>query len=243
MSALRRQWRAVALCGCVGIGVLGLSQPRWLLGSMMVWGYCLRLLFRDLEDNRRDGEGALLASLGWPTLVTVVRGGLLAATAGFLFLPVPLGAVAFVPAAAYSLASLLDHVDGRLARALGLTTRLGEKLDIELDAVGILVASGLAIHYGKVPAWYLAIGLARYVFVLGLAWRRRHGKPVISLDPNPLRRVFAGVQMAYLSAALWPIIPAELSLFVAPVFGGATLAMFARDWGWVSGGSSVRSSS
>ena len=202
---------------------------------MVVWAYCLWLLFRGLEDNYREGESVPLASLGWPNLVTVVRGALLAVTAGFLLLPMPLGARGFTPAIAYSLASLLDHVDGRLARALGRTTRLGEKLDLELDAAGILIASLLAIHYGKIPSWYLAIGLARYAFVLGIAWRRRHSMLVIELDPNPLRRIFAGVQMSYLSLALWPPVPSELSLFVAPLFGGATLAMFARDWWRVSG--------
>ncbi len=233
--ALRRQWRAVALVGCVGLVVFGLSQPRWLVGSAVVWSYCLWLLFRGLDDNRREGDSILLASLGWPTWVTVARGGLLAVTAGFLFLPMPLGAGGFVPAAAYSVASLLDHVDGRLARALGRTTRLGEKLDMELDAVGILIVSALAIQYGKIPAWYLAIGLARYAFVLGIAWRRHRGAPVVTLDPLPLRRVLAGVQMGFLSVALWPPVPSELTLFVAPVFGGATLAMFARDWWRVSG--------
>lgn len=234
-AALRREWRGLALVGCIGIVVLGLSQPRWLVGSMVVWAYCLWLLFRGLEDNCREGDRVPFASLGWPTLVTVMRGALLAVTAGFVFLPMPLGARGFIPAIAYSLASVLDHVDGRLARALDRTTRLGQKLDMELDAAGILIASLVAIHYGKIPSWYLAIGLARYAFVLGIASRRRQGKPVIELDSNPLRRILAGMQMAFLSVALWPPIPPEFSLFVAPLFGGATLAMFARDWWRVCG--------
>lgn len=235
VAALRRQSGAVALAGCVAFVALGASQPRWLVGSMVAWGYCLWLLFRGLDDNRRADEAVPLSTLGWPTAVTVFRGALLAITAGFLFLAVPLGAKAFVPAIAYSLASILDYVDGRLARTLGRTTRLGEKLDMELDAAGILVASLLAIHFGKLPMWYAAIGLARYVFVVGIAWRRRLGKPVLELDPHPWRRLLAGVQMGYLSVALWPVIAADVTLFVAPVFGGATLAMFTRDWWWVSG--------
>jgi CDP-diacylglycerol--glycerol-3-phosphate 3-phosphatidyltransferase len=197
---------------------------------MVAWGYCLWLLFRGLEDNYREGDTVPIASLGWPTLVTVTRGALLAATAGFLFLPIPLGARGFIPAMTYSLACILDHVDGRLARALDRTTRLGEKLDMELDAAGILIASLLAIHYAKIPSWYLAIGLLRYAFVLGIAWRRHRSKTILELDPNSLRRILAGAQMAYLSLALWPPIPAELSFFVAPILGGATLAMFTRDW-------------
>ena len=234
VTALRREWRSLALVGCIGIVISGLSQPRWLVGSMVVWAYCMWLLFRGLEDNCRESDSVPFASLGWPTLVTVMRGALLAVTAGFVFIPMPLGARGFIPAIAYSLASVLDHVDGRLARSLDRTTRLGQKLDMELDAAGILIASLLTIQYEKIPPWYLVIGLLRYAFVLGLAWRRRRSKVLLDLDPNSLRRALAGVQMAYLSLALWPPIPSELSLFVAPLFGGATLAMFARDWWHVS---------
>lgn len=235
VSSLRAQWCGVALVVGASLALFGLSQPRWLVGSMLVWAYCSWLSFRWLDDNRREGDGELLGSLGWPTLITLTRGALLAVTAGFLFLPMPLGVRAFIPALAYSSAAILDHVDGRMARALDRTTRLGEKLDMELDAVGILIASLLAIHYGKIPGWYVAIGLARYAFVLGIVWRHRRGKRVIELDPHSLRRWLAGAQMGFLSVTLWPPIPPELTLFVAPFAGGATLAMFARDWWRVSG--------
>lgn len=233
--ALKRQWVRVALIGGATLLGVGLLQPRWLLGSLVVWAYCVLVVYQGLGDNRRDESATLLPSLGGATLVTIARGALLAVTAGFLFLPPPVGTMAFVPAAAYSAAALLDHVDGRLARALGRTTRLGEKLDMELDAAGILIASLLAIHYGKIPSWYLVVGLVRYAFLAGIAWRRYRGQRVVSLDPLPTRRVLAGVQMGFLSVCLWPPIPSELTLFLAPVFGGATLAMFARDWWKVSG--------
>jgi len=235
VTSLRRQGSAVALLGFGGIALLAISQPIWLVGSLVIWAYCLYLLFYSLEENIRDGESALLASLGWPTLVTLVRGVLLAVVAGFLIIPVPLGVRAYFPAGAYTLAVLLDAVDGRLARAMGRATRLGERLDMEVDAAGILIASLLAIQYGKLPAWYVVIGLARYLFVLGLVWRRRRGRVVLELEPNALRRILAGVQMGFLAVSLWPPLPSEASLFAAPFFAGASLAMFARDWWRVSG--------
>ena len=42
---------------------------------------------RLLEENIRDGESAPLASLGWPTLVTLARGVLFSVVAGFLVIP------------------------------------------------------------------------------------------------------------------------------------------------------------
>ena len=177
VASLRRQWGVVALVGSSGILLFGLEEPRWLLGAVAIWAYCLWILFQGLEENYREEERALFPSFGWPTLITLARGALLAAVAGFLLLPVQAGARAFVPAVAYTLAVLLDHIDGRMARALGRTTRLGQRLDMEIDAAGILVASLLAVLYGQIPAWYVVIGMARYLFALGIAVYRLLVKP------------------------------------------------------------------
>ena len=138
VTSLRRQGSAVALLGFGSIALLAVSQPIWLVGSMVIWAYCLYLLFGSLEENIRDGESAPLASLGWPTLLTLMRGVLLAVVAGFLFTPMPLGERAYFPPGAYTLAVVLDHIDGRLARAMGRATLLGERLDMEVDAAGDL---------------------------------------------------------------------------------------------------------
>lgn len=233
-QSLRRQSLLVAAGVGAGLAAAGAAEPRWLVGSLLVWAYCFAVLFRGLGDNRAPGRERPFPTLGVATWVTVFRSVLVAIAAGFLLLPAPPGRLGLVPAAAYSLASLLDHVDGRLARALGRATRLGERLDMEVDAAGILVAALLGIHYGKLPLWYASIGLARYLFVAGLRYRAHRGRPVAELDPSHLRRWLAGTQMGFLSVALWPPIPATWSLLLAPLFGGASLVMFARDWAVVS---------
>jgi CDP-diacylglycerol--glycerol-3-phosphate 3-phosphatidyltransferase len=105
---------------------------------------------------------------------------------------------------------------------------------MEVDAVGILIASLGGILLGKLPLGYAAIGLARYVFVLGIAVRKRAGKPVRDLDASGLRRLLAGLQMGFLAAALWPQVPQALSVAAAYPLGAATLFMFLRDWLFVS---------
>jgi CDP-diacylglycerol--glycerol-3-phosphate 3-phosphatidyltransferase len=157
----------------------------------------------------------------------MARGSLVALASGFLLVP-------SAAAPAYTAAAILDGVDGRVARRSKRETLLGSKLDMEIDAIGILVASVGGILLGKLPLGYAAVGLARYVFVVGVTVRRRLGKPVRDLDPSPLRRILAGLQMGFLASTLWPQVPSALSLAVAYPLGAATLLTFLRDWLFVS---------
>lgn len=77
----------------------------------------------------------------------------------------------------------IDFFDGFVARYTSRETRLGAILDIEFDGLGILIAVGLAIQYGHLPPWYLILGMARQLFILGIWLRRRLGKPVRELPP------------------------------------------------------------
>jgi len=85
------------------------------------------------------------------------------------------------------------------------------------------------------PAWYLALGLARYLFVLGLWLRRRLGRPIHDLPPSAHRRVFAGFQMGFLSVVLWPILPRPMAVIAGTLFAAATGLGFLRDWLVTSG--------
>lgn len=226
---LRREWAAVTLLGFSLLALLALAADLSLAGSLLVWTYCVALSYRSLSENHREeGENRTpLSSLGMATLVTLTRGFLVAVAAGFLSDP-------RVAAPVYSLAAALDHVDGRLARRQRRATRLGSRLDMEVDALGILVASVAGIGLGKLPLWYVAVGLARYLYVGGRFWRERSGLDVRELDPSATRRLLAGCQMGFLAVALWPQVPAALTVSASYLFGAATLAMFARDWLYVS---------
>jgi CDP-diacylglycerol---glycerol-3-phosphate 3-phosphatidyltransferase len=227
VSGLRREWAFLSLGGLVALSAVGLVAPSSLAGSLPVWSYGCWLLFRGLPENVREGEGALLPTLGAATLVTMLRSFLVALAAGFLAVP-------SVVAPAYSLAAVLDHADGRLARRRQRETRLGSRLDMEVDALGILVACLAGIALGKLPVWYVSVGLARYAYVLGVRWRERGQRPLRELDRLGLRRILAGCQMGFLAVALWPPVSGSLAAVVCYVFGGATLAMFVRDWLYVS---------
>jgi CDP-diacylglycerol--glycerol-3-phosphate 3-phosphatidyltransferase len=233
LDSLRRETLLIA---SIGLGALVLCASvltsRWLVGALLFWAFAILVLYRSLGENRAAQGRELASRLGWASLVTLQRGWLLAFTAGFLLLPMrdDVAWLGWAPALAYTTAALLDHVDGRLARRLGSVTGLGAKLDMELDAAGILTACAVAILYGKLPLLYLAIGLARYAFVLGISWRMKRRLEVRELHPSWLRRWLAGFQMGFLAAALWPVVPWEASYAASAVFGSATLLLFLRDW-------------
>jgi CDP-diacylglycerol--glycerol-3-phosphate 3-phosphatidyltransferase len=154
---------------------------------------------------------------------------------GFLFSPRPSGWLAWIPGLLYTIAALLDFVDGYLARRLDQGTRLGEILDMNFDGLGVLTATLLVVQYRQVPLWYLLVGLARYIFLFGLWIRRRLGLEIFALPPDPSRRAQAGLQMGYIFVMLWPVFSPPGTHFAAILFSLPFLSGFLWDWLTVSG--------
>lgn len=235
--SLQRQWQVTAGCYLLalvgGYGVVTLgglpSAGRWAGMSAIVLAGQLLLLRRHLADHQ-DTQGQVRPTLGWGNALTLTRGLCLGLLAGFLLSPWPAGWLAWGPALLYTSASLIDIVDGVVARRSDSVSRLGGILDLELDALGVLLANVLGVLYGQVPAWYLVIGLARYVYVAGLWLRVRTGRVVHPIPASMNRRAAAGFQMGLLAALLWPITAPPATLIAALAFGLPTLAIFGRDW-------------
>jgi len=103
------------------------------------------------------------------------------------------------------------------------------------DALGVLVATALAYQWGIVPWWYLPFGLARYLFLLGLYLRKRRGLPEYPLKPNNTRRLFAGLQMGFISVMLFPVVGPPATTFAATLFLLPFLGMFVLDYWQVTG--------
>jgi CDP-diacylglycerol--glycerol-3-phosphate 3-phosphatidyltransferase len=208
---------------------------RWLglaaLSSMLFLGN----LWRSLKLNTRPGEDDLLAGFGPGNLLTILRGLFLALLIGFLFSPRPPVWLAWVPGSLYSIVAIADLFDGYLARKFDHQTLLGEKLDLSLDGLGMLFASLLLVQYGQVPAWYLLVGFARYLYLAGIWLLRRIGRPVYDLRPNASRRPFAGAQMGFVAVVLFPVFGPPGTVLAAGLFAVPFLIGFTIDWLQVSG--------
>lgn len=245
LTNLYRRWWGVVLLytGVLWLSVqlLRLRWPdrlvqQWALLAALVMVYGLWLCRANLNQNHRPDDSTLLPALGAGNTVTLLRGLVMALLAGFLFLPRPMnGWLAWTPAILYTILAILDYLDGYVARITNQATRLGETLDGAFDALGLLVAVGLAVWYGQLPAWYLLVGLARYLFVFGLWRRRRQGQPVYDLPPSRNRRMLAGFQMGFVSVVLWPLFSPPETTLAGVIFGSSILASFGRDWLVVSG--------
>ncbi|MFW6002945.1 MAG: CDP-alcohol phosphatidyltransferase family protein, partial [Halanaeroarchaeum sp.] len=112
---------------------------------------------------------------------------------------------------------------------------LGGKLDLAFDSLGFVVAPVVAVVWGRLPVWYLSLSVARYLFLAGEAWRRRRGRPVFDLPESRLRRPLAGFQMAFVTVALAPLVPAETLHTLAVIALPPSLLVFLRDYLVVSG--------
>ena len=194
-------------------------------GAVLVW----QLGFL-LANRRRVLEGENLRHVwGAANRITLARGVLLALLAGFLFAPEPPGLLGWVPALLYAVAAVADYLDGFWAKRTGTQTRLGALLDGELDGVGILAAVALAVQYGRLPAPFLVLGLARPAYAVGLELHRLLGGRIHDLPPSYLRRRLAGFQMGIVAVFLWPIAGPPVTTLAQLLIGFPFLAGFLRD--------------
>ncbi len=195
-------------------------------------------LWRLLPQNQRpndDSQLELLPRFGPGNLMTLIRGSIIAMLSGFLLSEELPGFWAWLPAILYIISDITDFLDGYLARISDTVTRLGETLDMNLDALGVLVVTLLAFQYGTVPWWYLPFGFARYLFLLGLFFHQRAGRPVHALKPSNTRRLFAGLQMGFITVMLFPVVGPPGTTFAATLFLIPFMSMFLIDYLQVTG--------
>lgn len=244
MRSLRVRWLLTAGLGAAALiagGAILLTAfdtgrvGRWLLVSSAVLAYQAVFVGRRLHLNHRLEETELLADFGPGNTLTLARGVLLALLAGFVMLPWPPGALAWAPAVLYMTADVADYFDGFLARLSRHATLLGQAIDMEFDALGLLVGVGVAIHLGQLPPGFLAFGAARYAFAFGLWMLPRLGRAPRPLPQSISRRPIAGLTMAFASAVLWPIVAPPVTALAGVLFAIPFAASFGRDWLVVSG--------
>jgi phosphatidylglycerophosphate synthase len=174
-------------------GTVGLDDACWVVGLV-----CSTTMATALARGVARAPGA------WqdPSWVTLARAtlaiGVAALVADSFARDTPVALLVALAAVALS----LDLVDGWIARRTDTVTALGARFDGEVDAFLILA---LSVYVAPVlGAWVLAIGAARYLFLLGewvLPWMRA------PLPPRRWRKVVAAAQGIVLTVAAADVLP------------------------------------
>jgi CDP-diacylglycerol--glycerol-3-phosphate 3-phosphatidyltransferase len=243
---LRRQtWLAAALLFSPWLATLLLCAPLLrphplailsLLPGLIAATYLQLRLMIHLGSNHRCGEAdRLFTTLGAATWITLLRGAAIVALAGFLPLAVLMDpalpqALIWAPGLIYLGIALADLLDGFVARRQHRQTELGQRLDIETDAAGLLVALLVAVSFDRLPAFTLLVGTAYYLFLYGIWWRQQRHLPLIALQPRPYARIIAGFQMGLVALALLPLFNPPFTSIAAALVMTPLLVGFGRDW-------------
>src|ERR1700729_3163413 len=188
LAALLGMLATAALLGVVS-ATAGLGAVGWITG--LVTGSAGAALL--VTARRRSDQSAILPA-DWVTLTRMLLiAGVTGLVADSFSRSVSITALVALSAAALT----LDAVDGQVARRTGTATPLGARIDGETDAFLILVLSiAVSQDYG---GWVLAIGAARYVFLLAgwpIPWLRA------PLPPRFWRKVVAAIEGIVLTVAI-----------------------------------------
>jgi phosphatidylglycerophosphate synthase len=150
---------------------------------------------------------------GWADRVTLARLAITAVLAGQLAGQPTAAGTGVTLAAMALLALVLDGIDGWLARRRGEASAFGARLDMETDAVLILILCALIWAGDRTGAWVLAIGGLRYAFLMAqTVWPRL----AAALPPSQRRRAVCAIQVGVLPICLLPAFPTNgVSLLAA----------------------------
>src|SRR6266851_5182183 len=195
LAAILGMLATAALLGVVS-ATAGLGVAGWIVG--LATGSAAPALL--VTARMRSDQPAILPA-DW---VTLTRALLIAGVAGLVAdsFARPASTTALVTLSSVALA--LDAVDGQVARRTGSATRLGARIDGEVDAFLILLLSiAVSRDYGS---WVLAIGAARYALLLAGSF----GRNVIWLyrtGASPRTRRAARIAITVLSVVLvWGVL-------------------------------------
>lgn len=169
------------------------------------------------------------ARFGPANQVTTFRAlvvALIVGLVGELRLPVLAGTAA----AASVVVTMLDGVDGWLARRHRIASDYGARFDMEVDALLILALSVLAWRFDKAGVWVIASGAMRYAFVAaGVRWRWLRAP----LLPSVRRKTVCVVQVAALTIVLVPLVTPPISTTIAAIALAALIFSFFADILWL----------
>jgi len=238
-KSLSRFWLGavgVAVIVLVGVAQMLLRQwapdavGRWAIIAGLAIFYELRIFKQIIPLMHRSGEEALLTRVGPGMALTLLAGLSYALLAGFLMVTPPAGRLGWLPAGLIAVAVLADAMDGPISRQRNEATVGGRHLSREFRALGTLVATAVAIHYGKLDSWFLIIGIMDYLALFSMSWLGRKNKPLHAPPAPRPRHLLQMLYLASLSVILWPVVTWAYAMTLGILFGLPYFFIAIRDW-------------
>jgi CDP-diacylglycerol--glycerol-3-phosphate 3-phosphatidyltransferase len=205
------------------------------LAAAPVLGVVHWMLWKHQAVHSPTVNQPLFFGLGAANMITVSRGWLISVLAGIALIAAGKPGceaewIIWLPGLCYLAIGGGDFLDGLVARLTRTESLLGKRLDISMDALGLLIASAAAVFLKRLPPAFLLVGLSYYLFQLGLIHRRFRGKIVQPLKDRPFGRAMAGVHMGFVGLALIPAFSETLLKHAAMLFMLPLLLGFVWDW-------------
>jgi phosphatidylglycerophosphate synthase len=230
-DGLRLRAAAVQLIGLAALVVLaGVARTRLPLGEL----YSLKAaawfgVIATLAVVFISGDTHPFARVGPANLVTTARAVFVALVVGSIGEPAS-PAVAATAAVAALAATIMDGIDGWMARRTGMASRFGARFDMEIDALLILALAILTWQHGKAGAWVVLSGLLRYGFVAAGWLLPQMRRPLLD---SRRRQTICVIQVAGLIIALDPLVAPPASEVIASAALAALVYSFAVDTLWL----------
>jgi phosphatidylglycerophosphate synthase len=170
---------------------------------------------------------------GLANTVTLVRLALVVSLPVLFQVLPPLAFAALVP-----LLLVLDGLDGELARSRGEASTFGAALDMETDALAVMVLGLLLWAHEEIGPWVLVAGLWRYVYALTVALVPSLGEA----PPTRFGRSIFVVLMSCLAGAFLPVprLPSLLAAVSTAVVSISFVYSLARSQAFTSPESAAR---
>jgi phosphatidylglycerophosphate synthase len=193
--------------------------------AVFVWRSWPRFRLAMMPAGRKS-----LSAVGPANYVTLCRGFLICALGEFIVLPQPKGLFGWVPAIIYASVSAVGLIDVVRIRACDEIVPAGEILDREIDALGTVIAAVLSYGYGRLPAFYLPVSCAYYLFSFAVWVRMKHGRPLYSLQPSRIRNGVRVLQALLITILLAPLVGPVEGLWIAIALTLVASLSFVKDW-------------
>ncbi len=235
---LNRDWLIAAAVAVIVL--LGMAQwlllrwvpetvGRWAVVSGLAIFYELRIFKQVLPLMHRPGRENSSAGIGVGVMLTLFSGLCYALLAGFLLVTFPEGMLGWLPALLATVAIIVDALNGPAARRRNQATVGGAHLAREFRALGTLILTALAIHYGRLDPWFLLIGVMNYLQLFTIGWLGRKGK-LLHRPPERLQHFLNGLYLIAVSVALWPLSSGSFAVLLGLLFGLPYFLVALRDW-------------